>query len=115
MHDRLPETLPLSELDLDERDGPEEVGLPHNNSDESEGETSPDDQHGAGEENADVVALQPMITFGGCSGCGQQAFAALLGQPDALVVFEQLLLSEKLNLLCLSCGEDIDPANQDDD
>lgn len=115
MLNRLPETLPL--LDLDERDDDqEEVGVPHNNSEASEGETSPDDPDGAGEEeNAEAVVLQPMITFGSCSGCGQQAFAALLGRPDALVVFEQLLLSEKLNLLCFSCGEDLEPSSGNDD
>lgn len=119
---RLPEKVGNSESDhVPEVDSEEEVGLPHDvsledNSSTHSGEPSPDDQDGAGEADQDpgVCVLRPIVIFGSCCACGSQAIVSLLGQPDALSVFETLLHSEKLNLLCTSCGEEIDPINSHD-
>lgn len=121
MLDRLPEKIGNSESDeVPTVDSDEDVGIPHDVSLEdnssSEGEPSPDDQDGAGEEDPDpgVVVLRPIVIFGSCVACGSQAIISLLGRPDALSVFEALLHSERLNLLCTSCGEEIDPINSHD-
>lgn len=77
--------------------------------DESVGEPSPDDQEGAGEEDPSVVVLSPSKTSCLCCACGSPVSVAVLGTPEALSIFDALIHLEKLNLLCRSCGNEIDP------
>lgn len=120
MLDRVPATLGNSESDRGEELELEELAVapdyvPETPDDSADESTSPDDHDGAGEDDPGVVVLQPLITFGKCSGCGGQAIVALLGRPDALFLFETLLHTEKLNLLCVSCGQECDPIYSHDD
>lgn len=135
MLSRLPDLVGNSESDdVDTVDRLEDfVGLPHDVTSESEsdsddavseysvessdgdGEPSPDDQDGAGEEDRPVVVLRPSLTYTSCCACGRQASVAVLGTPEATSLFDALLHTEKLNLLCTSCGESIDPLNSRDE
>lgn len=73
----------------------------------SVGDLSVDDQDGSGEADQRIIPLSPSATTGSCCGCGCSVTVSTLGELEAHLIFEQLLLSERLNLLCNSCGEEV--------
>lgn len=119
MHNRLPELVGNSESDYVEEVEEVSVGLPYvpetDNSDSSgdsdSGEPSPDDQDGAGEDDSPAIVLCPSVTYTGCTACSGPVTLALLGTPDALTVIENLIRTEKANLICSACAAELDPLN----
>lgn len=120
---RLPEIQSDSEQDeADSVDSDEFIGHPAPPPSESEdseaegsvGAPSPDDQEAAGEEDGPVVVLRQFSCSTSCASCGGSAFVAAIGEPDALSTLEILLYSERVNLICPSCAEDLDPLNRFD-
>lgn len=117
---RLPDLVSNSESsDVEEVDETESPDYPHDvnsdvsSEDESDsGEPSPDDQDGAGEEEEpNIVVLCPSVTYTGCAGCGKQVATAVLGTPDAVSVLDTLIHGERLNPICLTCANQLDPLN----
>lgn len=120
MHSRLPELVGNSESDhVEEVDEDSVVGLPFvpetddsdSSGDSDTGEPSPDDQDGAGEDDSHAVVLCPSVTYTGCCACKGPVTLALLGTPDALTVIENLIRTDKANLICTSCAAELDPLN----
>lgn len=71
------------------------------------GELSPEDFEGAGEEDSsNVIILRPTTIGCSCCSCSTVIEITVVGTSDATTVFEQLLESTNLNLLCEPCTEE---------
>lgn len=111
MLDRIPlPTLP----DPTEEEPEEEVFAPDSDSEESEpepespaGQPSDEEEEAGGEADRPVVVLRPSSIYTGCSGCHGTIQLHFLATLDASIVFEQLMLSEKLNFVCDSCHQEL--------